>query len=133
MNKMNAVPIDELILKWDESYKKGLLSFWMLMQLQERPSYAFEMNKLIQDLSKGTISAEDNSIYRALNRFEGLEIVSSKLQPSDHGPDRRYYQLTEKGFALLQLFIQRNLMVFQDPGMVKRFVNILNGDLERKQ
>ena len=77
-------------------YKKGLLSFWILLLLHERSSYPFEMKPLIEEISQGTISADDNSIYRALNRFQEVGIVSSETQPSSQGPSRRYYSLTAK-------------------------------------
>ena len=105
--------IDELLSKWEESYKKGLLSFWILLQLKQRPTYPFEMKDIILDLSQGTISAEENSLYRALRRFEDLHIVTSKLEPTGQGPDRRYYELTPRGSYLLRAFIRRNILVFQ--------------------
>ena len=42
---------DALLLKWEEVYKKGLLSFWILLLLNERPSYPFEMRPLIPPVS----------------------------------------------------------------------------------
>jgi PadR family transcriptional regulator, regulatory protein PadR len=104
-----------LLSKWEEAYKKGLLSFWILLLLNERPSYPFEMRLLIEEISQGTLSADDNSIYRALNRFQEVGIVSSQIQPSNQGPDRRYYSLTAKGCRLLQRFIERNIRVFHNP------------------
>jgi PadR family transcriptional regulator PadR len=108
---------DELLAKWEEVYKKGLLSFWMLLVLQRRPAYAFEMNGLIQDLSQGTISADDNSLYRALSRFEDVGLLASELRPSPTGPARRYYALTPTGRDLLRRFIERNVMVFRTPAV----------------
>jgi len=116
-------PEDDLHLlleKWEESYKKGLLSFWMLLLLDQRPTYAFEMNALIVQLSQGTISADDNSLYRALGRFEQVGLVAAQAQPSPPGPARRYYTLTPKGRALLASFIQRNLLLFQQPHLAQR-------------
>ncbi len=108
----NAHELIDLLSRWEENYKKGLLSFWILLALHQRPVYAFEMNALIAKLSQGSLSAEDNSIYRALYRFEQLGIVSSEKQPNQSGPDRRYYALTPKGLALLKHFIRRNVQVF---------------------
>ncbi len=105
---------DNLLEKWEEVYKKGLLSFWMLLVLHRRPAYAFEMNALIQQLSQGTISADDNSLYRALSRFEDMGLVASELQPSPSGPARRYYTLTPAGRLLLSRFIERNVLIFRN-------------------
>lgn len=107
--------MDDLLETWEGTYKKGLLSFWILLLLDRRPTYAFEMNPLIRELSQNTLSADDNSLYRALNRFEQLGLISSQRRPSDIGPARRYYALSEKGRDLLIRFTQRNLLVFQSP------------------
>ncbi len=127
----NPAGIDSLLLKWEESYKKGLLSFWMLLQLQQRPTYPFEMRALINELSQGTISVEDNSIYRALKRFEELGVVASEMQPSEQGPDRRYYQLTPQGLELLQTFIRRNILVFQSEKAKERIHQVLSSNREK--
>jgi DNA-binding PadR family transcriptional regulator len=116
--------IDDLLLKWEESYKKGLLSFWILLLLSERPSYPFEMKPLIEEISQNTISADENSIYRALNRFNEIGIVASELRPSNQGPGRRYYHLTEKGSQLLKRFIERNIRVFETPQVANRIDTI---------
>jgi len=114
-----------LLNKWEETYKKGLLSFWILLQIHQRPSYAFEMNALIEQLSQGSISAEDNSIYRALSRFESMGILSSQVKASDVGPDRRYYHLTDMGIELLRNFVERNLMIFQTSEFNRQIENLL--------
>jgi PadR family transcriptional regulator, regulatory protein PadR len=113
--RMSPGEVDDLLETWEAVYKKGLLSFWMLLLLDGRPSYAFEMRPLIEQLSQGSISADDNSLYRALNRFEDLGIVASEVQPSPNGPARRYYRLSPAGQELLRRFIQRNLVVFEKP------------------
>lgn len=115
---------DALLQRWEESYKKGLLSFWMLLLLYERDSYPFEMRPLIEEISQGTITADDNSIYRALNRFQEVGIAASEMQPSNQGPSRRYYRLTEKGFRLLKHFIERNIRVFEVDAVASRIASI---------
>ena len=117
--------IGELLNKWEETYKKGLLSFWILLLLYERPSYPYEMSAEVSKISQGTISVDDNSIYRALNRFESVRIVRSELQQSNTGPQRRYYSLTNNGKALLTEFIQRNIQVFETPSVSERISAVL--------
>jgi len=112
--------ITDLLRAWEETYKKGLLSFWILLLLHERPSYPYEMSTIINSISQETISVDDNSIYRALNRFETVEIVRSELRQSELGPPRRYYNLTNKGYLLLREFIKRNILVFETPVVAGR-------------
>jgi DNA-binding PadR family transcriptional regulator len=125
---MDDENITDLLRAWEETYKKGLLSFWILLLLHERPSYPYEMSTIINGISQETISVDDNSIYRALNRFESIEIVRSELQQSELGPQRRYYNLTRKGFLLLGEFIQRNILVFETPDVAKRIQAVINSE-----
>jgi PadR family transcriptional regulator PadR len=124
--------IGELLNKWEETYKKGLLSFWILLLLYERPSYPYEMSAEVAKISQNTISVDDNSIYRALNRFEAVGIVKSELQQSNTGPQRRYYSLTNKGKALLTEFIQRNIQVFETPSVSERISTVLQNSSQAK-
>ncbi|MGD0706942.1 MAG: PadR family transcriptional regulator [Anaerolineaceae bacterium] len=111
---------DELLQKWEETYKKGLLSLWILLLLAERPSYPFEMRPLLEEISQGMMSADDNSIYRALARFQDMGLTDSDTQPSKQGPYRRYYHLTDKGRLLLKRFIERNILIFSVPAVAAR-------------
>ena len=124
--------IGDLLNKWEETYKKGLLSFWILLLLYERPSYPYEMSAEVAKISQGTISVDDNSIYRALNRFESVGIVKSELQQSSTGPQRRYYSLTSTGKTLLAEFIQRNIQVFETPSVSERITTVLQNSSQVK-
>ena len=124
--------IGELLNKWEETYKKGLLSFWILLLLYERPSYPYEMSAEVSKISQGTISVDDNSIYRALNRFESVGIVKSELQQSNTGPQRRYYSLTSAGKVLLTEFTRRNIQVFETPSVSERIAAVLQNSVSAK-
>ena len=50
--------------EWEETYKKGLLSFWMLLSLTERPMYAYEMKEAVAAFSQGSVSADEKSRKR---------------------------------------------------------------------
>ncbi len=126
MPSRNSSQVDELLKNWEEVYKKGLLTFWILLFLHERPAYAYEMSTAITELSQGMVSADEKSMYRALNRYESLGIVRSELEQSSLGPQRRYYRLTEVGLALLKRFIERNILVFQSPEIAKRIQAVKN-------
>lgn len=114
----------ELLQKWEGAYKKGLLSFWILLLLAERPCYPFEMRALLEEVSQGTMTADDNSIYRALGRFQDMGLVDSDTQPSRQGPYRRYFCLTDSGLVLLKRFIERNILVFAVPAVAERIHSI---------
>ena len=77
--------------------------------------YVFEMDQVLADISQGTVTADEKSLYRALRRFQAMGLVGSTWQPSDVGPRRRYYHLTELGTELLKRFVQRNVLLFEQP------------------
>ncbi len=105
----------ELLSQWEEVYKKGLLSFWILLLLHREEMYAYEMTAVIADMSQGTVVVDEKSVYRALKRFDENQIIQSSLRKSDVGPPRRYFSLTNMGQALLLKFCQRNILIFQEP------------------
>ena len=122
--------MDEQILsilldQWEGTYKKGLLTFWLLLLLHERPMYVFEMGQALVDASQGTITADGKSLYRALRRFERIGLVESAWLSTKVGPRRRYYHLSGLGTELLRRFIQRNLLVLQDPAVAKRLAAVI--------
>jgi PadR family transcriptional regulator PadR len=112
---MDPSALDNLLTQWEETYKKGLFSFWLLLLLAQRKAYPYEIKAAVLEMSHGTISADENSIYRALNRLADSGIVDSQVIPSETGPSRRYFFLTEPGRQLLARFITRNILVFEQP------------------
>jgi PadR family transcriptional regulator PadR len=114
---MAQLDIAQLLNQWEETYKKGLLTFWILLRLHQCPAYAYEMKEAIAELSQNTIVADEKSIYRALKRFAEAGLVKSETQPSEVGPPRRYFALTPAGRKLLSLFIGRNILLFQSPAV----------------
>ncbi|MBN1439303.1 MAG: helix-turn-helix transcriptional regulator [Anaerolineales bacterium] len=123
----------QLLENWEEVYKKGFLTFWLLLFLHERPAYAYEAGPEVERLSRGSLSVDENSVYRALNRFETIGLVSSELRDSDIGPKRRYYRLTRTGAGLLAAFIRRNILLFEDPALRDRLQAVLRNDPSSKE
>lgn len=119
--------LDQMLENWESVYKKGLLTFWLLLLLDEKPSYPYEMSAEVTRLSEGMISADGNSIYRAVSRFEEMGLVASQSGESKLGPPRKYYSLTEEGQGLLQMFIERNILIFQRPAVAERIQSVMNG------
>lgn len=116
---------ESLLEKWETVYKRGLLSFWILLLLHQRKMYAYEMQDEIRRLSGGSVTPDENSIYRALRRFAREGLVDSERIPSDVGPKRRYFSLTAAGRELLARFIRRNLLVLRQPEVEALMADVL--------
>ena len=107
---------EELLNAWEETYKKGQLTLWIFLALKEGPKYVNELQETIERFSKGTIRAEEQSLYRTLRKFYHLKMVDFSSGKGHKGPDRKYYHLTQLGQSLLQSFIERNILIFfEDP------------------
>ncbi len=117
--------LDRLLENWESVYKKGLLTFWLLLLLDEKPRYPYEMSAEVLRASQGTMSADDNSVYRAVSRFEEMGLVASEAGASSLGPPRKYYRLTGDGRELLRRFIERNILIFQHPEVAERIRRLL--------
>lgn len=123
--------IDQMLENWESVYKKGLLTFWLLLLLDEKPCYPYEMSAEVARLSEGLISADDNSMYRAISRFEEMGLVVSQSGESKLGPPRKYYRLTRNGRELLRRFIERNILIFQHPIVAGRIQHVMqNGGFD---
>ena len=114
--------IDELLSIWEETYKKGQLTFWLFLSLKHGEKYVDEIRQFIHEFSEGTISYDEQGLYRSLRKFQHLEIVDYSLKPGNSGPDRKYYQLSPNGRVLLEKFVKRNINLLQS----HKISNLLN-------
>ena len=129
---MDQTNLENLLTQWEETYKKGLLSFWLLLLLAQRKAYPYEIKAAINEMSRKTITADENSIYRALNRLADSGIVDSETLPSETGPSRRYFFLTELGLELLNRFITRNILVFEQDDVAELIQKTLSVNGNKK-
>lgn len=101
-----------------ELYAKGQLSYLILTCMQERDFYGLDIISEISNRSNGRINLKKPSVYSNLTRMEKQGYITSYLQSSDFGPNRKYYSLTEKGRGfyseLKSYFEKNNIDVFRD-------------------
>ena len=82
-------------LKWDSQLRKGLLDFIILLYLQKKDFYGYE---LIRELKRVTdIELSEGTIYPLLNRLKKEDLISAKWVEMETGVPRKYYRITEKG------------------------------------
>lgn len=112
MSKSFDNDLDELLKAWEDTYKKGQLTLWIFLALKEEPKYVEEIKTFVVEKSQGSMSCEEQSLYRVLRKFEHVDIVGHELRKGNKGPDRKYYFLTELGLELFNRFVQRNINLF---------------------
>jgi len=114
--------IEELLNAWEETYKKGQLTLWVFLALREGRKCVEDIKEFVERMSEGTMSCEEQSLYRNLRKFQHLEIVTYESKKVSKGPDRKYYYLTETGEELFKRFVERNILIFTKESII----NLLN-------
>ena len=113
MNK--AGPLHELLSSWEETYKKGQLTFWIFLSLKDGKKYVDEIKYFVEEQSNYTMTCENQSLYRNLRKYQHVGVVNFETGEGNKGPDRKYYFLSELGRQLLDSFIKRNIhQLFND-------------------
>ncbi len=73
--------------------KKGVLELCVLSLLAEQNRYGYE---LAEELAR-TLQVSSSAVYPILRRLAADENVTTYLQASTVGPQRKYYALTPQG------------------------------------
>lgn len=110
--------IEELLDAWEETYKKGQLTFWVFLALKESNKCMEEIKEFVERASEGTMTCEEQSLYRNLRKFQNLDIVTYDSRKVSKGPDRKYYYLTPTGEELFKRFVERNIMIFTKESII---------------
>jgi DNA-binding PadR family transcriptional regulator len=79
---------------------------WMeiliLGHLATQPAHGYEIKQRVGQSLGFIVTLNNNVLYPALRRFEGMGAVTSELVPQQGSPPRRVYQLTEGGLDVLR-------------------------------
>lgn len=117
---MSIRSIDELVADWDDVYKKGQLTLWVLLAVFEGKKYAAQISEFMYDATNGVFEVKEQSLYRALRRFDDMGLVQISLEESPNsGPKRKYYQLTERGEEVVGRFVELNIAPLLKPSIIK--------------
>ncbi|GGV23161.1 helix-turn-helix transcriptional regulator [Actinomadura sp. LOL_016] len=79
---------------------RSLLHPYLLLLIYERPGHGYDLIDRLSCL--GVSDVEPGHAYRVLRGMERARLVVSTWVPSEAGPARRRYELTEKGVADLE-------------------------------
>jgi PadR family transcriptional regulator, regulatory protein PadR len=100
----------KLLESWEDVYKKGQLTLWIMLALKDGPKHMAEIKQFIYKATNGSLSADEKSMYRALRRYYDTELVDFKQEPGKGGPDLKIYSLSGVGTKVLNQFTQRNIL-----------------------
>lgn len=78
---------------------KGVLDLCVLGVLATEDAYGYDLAQRLHDAGLGEVKG--GSLYPALTRLDEEGCVRASWRPSERGPDRKYYSITETGRARL--------------------------------
>ena len=87
---------------FDRELKKGSADLLILSLLETRPRHGYEISKLIDERSDGTLSFHVASLYPLLYRLENRGWIAGRWVEKPGQRRRRYYQLTAEGKKVLK-------------------------------
>ncbi len=83
---------------------KGL-DYVLLAGLWVEPRSGYDLSQWFQKAAKHFWAAHHSSIYPALGKLERAKLIAHDLTPSERGPQRKVYQLTDQGCDVLQTWL----------------------------
>jgi len=90
-------------MKMEEAWKKGSAELLILSLLESRPRHGYEIGKLIDVRSGGTLHFHVASLYPLLYRLEKRGWIQGRWVEKANQRRRRYYRLTAEGQRVLGL------------------------------
>ncbi len=85
----------------ERDLKKGSAELLILSLLEGKARHGYDISKLIETRSKGTVRFRVASLYPLLYRLEGKGLVQGQWVEKPGQRRRRYYKLTAEGKKVL--------------------------------
>ena len=76
---------------------RGTLDLLILKTLSLAPMHGWGIHQRIQQISRGTLAANQGSLYPALQRLEQQGWIESEWRSTEQNRRARYYRLTRSG------------------------------------
>ncbi len=90
--------MDEAFDNWTVQLRKGVLELCVLSAIaREGECYGYELVRSL--VNTPGLEVSEGSIYPLLSRMRKQGLVTTRLEESESGPARKYYQLTASGRA----------------------------------
>ena len=78
--------------------RKGILEYCILSILSKGDAYA---SAIINELKDSEMIIVEGTLYPLLTRQKNQGLLSYRWEESTQGPPRKYYTITDKGYAVL--------------------------------
>ena len=94
---------DRHIRKFQKELNGGIVALVLLAELDRSSGdlYGYDLAKRLQRANDGEAPFKEGTVYPVLRALCADGFLTSRVSPSDAGPPRRYYRITDQGRALL--------------------------------
>jgi transcriptional regulator len=82
---------------------QGTLDLLILKVVALGPVHGYAIAQRLQQVSRDVVQVPQGSLYPALHRLENRGLLSALWKETETGREAKYYQLTRKGQAQLQM------------------------------
>ena len=91
--------IDAALRKFQREQSSGVVALALLAVLSraDEPMYGYQIAKTLERFGEGVLSGKQSALYPVLRNLEAAAFLASHVGPSDAGPPRRYYRITDAG------------------------------------
>ena len=85
--------------KFQKELNAGTISLVLLALIQrnDAPMYGYQIAKELERIGGGELPMNQGAFYPVLRSLEKQGLLAGKTEPSDSGPPRKYYRLTNFG------------------------------------
>ena len=83
---------------------KGILDGCVLAVIEKEPVYGYELSQKLMNIGLADVS--EGTIYPILLRLQKNGLIRGEMRPSESGPNRKYYFLTESGQETLAIITE---------------------------
>lgn len=89
--------------KYERQMKKGVLDMLVLRLLEREAMYGYQLIQEMAQLSQGVFALKEGTLYPVLYRLEDEALAESRWTDAQGKQiPRKYYQITDKGKAVLE-------------------------------
>ena len=82
---------------------QGTLDLLVLQVLAVEPLHGYAIAQRLKQMSREVVQVTQGTLYPALHRLENRGFLGADWRPSDTGREAKFYKLTKKGRAHLEV------------------------------
>jgi len=90
--------------KFQKELSTGTVALALLAVLAAagEPMYGYQIAKTLERVGQGALAGKQSALYPVLRNLQAAGLLDSFVEPSDAGPPRRYYRITDAGHGALR-------------------------------